>query len=152
MEDKKNNKLFKIIISGVVAINFVMTIVLLCLVIANNKKSDITNNDTNIKYTLYVGTNDKDTYEPVAEINTCITKVTEICVKYTSGCTISEAKGYWKDDSSAITCESTIVVILEDIEKETVYTICDDIIKELNQNSILVETQGVTSEFYSTSK
>lgn len=152
MEDKKNNKLFKIIVSGVVAINFVMTIVLLCLVIANNKKSDITNNDTNIKYTLYVGTNDKDTYEPVAEINTCITKVTEICVKYTSGCTISEAKGYWKDDSSAITCESTIVVILEDIEKETVYTICDDIIKELNQNSILVETQGVTSEFYSTSK
>lgn len=152
MEDKKNNKLFKIIVSCVVTINFVMTIVLLCLVITNNKKSATPNNDTNIKYTLYVGTNDKDTYEPVGTIDICITKVTEICVKYTSGCTISEAKGYWKDDSSAITCESTIVVILEDIEKETVYTICDDIIKELNQNSILVETQGVTSEFYSSSK
>lgn len=153
MENKKNNNLFKILVSIVVSINFVITIVLLCLVISNNKKSnDTINNESYIKYTLYIGTNDKDTYEPVADINTCISKVTEICVKYTSGCTISEAKGYWKDETNAITCESTIVVILEDIEKEIVYTICDDVIKQLNQNSILVETSDIISEFYSTQK
>ncbi len=151
MENKKDNKLFKILISTLVGINFIVTIVLLCLVINNNKKVEV-NDDTTIKYTLYIGTNDKDTYEPVYEYETCVAKVTEICVKYTDGCTISEAHGYWKDDTSAITKEDTIVLILEDIEKSVVYQICDEVIKELNQNSILVETGNITSEFYSTSK
>ncbi len=153
MENNKNNKLFKILVSCVVAVNFVLTIVLLCVVVSNkNTSNSNTNNETNIKYTLYVGTNDKDTYEPVADIDTCITKVTEICVNYTSGCTIYQANGYWKDESNAITVEKTIVVILEDVEETIVYSICDDIIKELNQNTVLVEKEGITQEFYSTSK
>lgn len=146
MENKRDSKLFKIIISAVAALNFILSIILMCIVIVNNNKNK--KNNESIKYTLYIGTNDKDTYEPVADIDTCISKVTKICVSFTDGCTIYEAKGYWKDENNQITVESTIVAILEDVDKTIVYKICDKVIEELNQNSILIETNNVSSEFY----
>lgn len=150
MNEKKLNKskIYAIIVTILLIANIAITSILLGLHINSNKK----NHDEKTKYTLYIGTNDKDTYKPVYELEVCRTKVTEICTKYTGGCTVYDAAGYWKDDTDAITKENTLVCILEDIEKETVYKICDDIIVELNQNSILVETNNVTSIFYSTKK
>ncbi len=139
------DKVFKIVLSTLVGITFVLSLV--SLIITVNNKNNTKTEET--KYTLYVGTNDKDTYKPVYEFDVCKEKVTTICVKYTSGCTVSEATGYWTDDDNNITLERTVVVILEDITLETVHKICDDIIKELNQNSILVETNSITKEFYS---
>ncbi len=148
--DSKNKKIkiFAIVISSLLLVNMCITGVLLGFQINNN----IVSNQYKTKYSLYIGTNDKDTYTQVIPFDTCLTKVTEICTKYTGGCTIYEANGYWKDDTNAITKEQSIVCILEDITKEKVYKICDEIIVELNQNSILIETQNVISTYYSTSK
>lgn len=148
--DSKNKKIkiFAIVISSLLLVNMCITGVLLGFQINNN----IVSNQYKTKYSLYIGTNDKDTYTQVIPFDTCLTKVTEICTKYTGGCTIYEANGYWKDDTSTITKEQSIVCILEDITKEKVYKICDEIIVELNQNSILIETQNVISTYYSTSK
>ena len=148
--DLKNKKIkiFAIVISSLLLVNMCITGVLLGFQINNN----VVSNQYKTKYSLYIGTNDKDTYTQVIPFDTCLTKVTEICTKYTGGCTIYEANGYWKDDTNAITKEQSIVCILEDITKEKVYKICDEIIVELNQNSILIETQNVISTYYSTSK
>ena len=148
--DSKNKKIkiFAIVISSLLLVNMCITGVLLGFQINNN----VVSNQYKTKYSLYIGTNDKDTYTQVIPFDTCLTKVTEICTKYTGGCTIYEANGYWKDDTNAITKEQSIVCILEDITKEKVYKICDEVIVELNQNSILIETQNVISTYYSTSK
>ena len=149
MENQKTNKckLVTIILAVLLSINMVVTCVLLGIQIKN--KINVSKEKT--KYTLYIGTNDKDTYKPVYDFDVCLTKVTEICTKYTDGCTIYEANGYWKDEKNEITNERTIACILEDIQKETVYKICDEVIVTLNQNSILVETSNVITTFYSTS-
>ena len=103
---------------------------------------------TQTKYVLYIGTNDKDTYRQEIPYDTCVQTVTDICAKYTGGCTPSEATGYWKDDSGVITTEQSIQCTLEDVSEDQVHQIAGEILKELNQNSILIETQDVTSEFY----
>ncbi len=147
MEEKTidKNKLFKIIVSVVVGINLVLTGILLAFQIKTNveKSSQMT------KYTLYIGTNDKDTYRQEIEYDICVTKVRDICVKYTSGCTLFEATGYWTDEKNNITEEKTIGCILEDVVLDTVYKICDDVLIALNQNSILIETDSVSTQFYS---
>ncbi len=120
------------------------------LILTLNKKSEV--EDYTTKYTLYIGTNDKDTYTQIIPYNECVEKVTKICIKYTGGCTISSAKGYWNDETDTLTYEDTIVVILEDISKEIVYKICDEVIVELNQNSILIETGNIKTDFYSLTK
>lgn len=144
----KKNKIIAIILSVLFVLNLTLSCVLLVFHFTDKK----TNENELTKYTLYIGTNDKDTYQPVYDFDVCVEKVTNICVEYTGGCTIYEAAGYWKDDDNNITKEKTIVCILEDIEKEKVYKICDEVIIALNQNSILVETNKVTSLFYSTNK
>lgn len=149
--ENRNNKIFKIVISFVACLSLVLSFTALIITIKNSKSSEVVS-DYATKYTLYVGTNDKDTYKQEISTNECIEKVTATCVKYSGGCTISEARGYWTDEASNITIEYTIVVILEDIEEETVYKICDELIVELNQNSILVETSDVKTNFYSLTK
>lgn len=151
MEEKQSkNKLFKIIFSVLVGINLCVSCALIGVVVSNQNKVNTIGDTT--KYTLYIGTNDKDTYQEEIPFETCLTLVTETCVKYTDGCTIFEATGYWKDDKNNITTERSIGCILEDINKETVYKICDDLIVLLNQNSILIETNNVSTIFYSGSK
>ncbi len=146
MENKNKKPLIaNIAVACLLAADLTVTGVLLGnQIIQKNESKNLTT-----KYTLYIGTNDKDTYLPVMAFDECVNKVTEICTKYTGGCTIYEANGYWKDDSEAITVEQTIACILEDIEKKTVYQICDEVILALNQNSILIETGNVTTTFYS---
>ena len=100
------------------------------------------------KYTLYIGTNDRDTYQQEIPYDECVEKVTEICMRHTGGCTLAQATGYWADDTGAITSEQSIQCILEDVTLEQVHEIADEVLEALNQNSILIETQGVTSEFY----
>lgn len=142
------SKIINIILMSVLLINLVITGYLL----SSNIKTKIENSKLESKYTLYIGTNDKDTYKPVYEYETCITKVNEIVTKYTFGSTIFEATGYWTDDNNNITEEKTIGCILESISLEDVYKICDEVLVALNQNSILIETGNVNTTFYYGSK
>ena len=149
MEKKRYGKLGLILtVFGVLlGANLAVTGVLLGMQIrASDEASSL-----KTKYTLYIGTNDKDTYKAEIPFDECLAKVTSICVQYTDGCTIYEANGYWKDEKNAITKERTIVCMLEDIISETVYKICDEVIEALNQNSILIESGNVATTFYSSS-
>ncbi len=144
----KRNKIINIIVLVVLVLNLGITGYLL----GSNIKSKVNESSLTTKYTLYIGTNDKDTYKKEHETEYYYATVNEICKKYTSGWTLFDAKGYWVDDNNIPTSEDTIGCILEDISKENVYKIADDIIVALNQNSVLIETNNVTTTFYSTAK
>lgn len=146
----KKYKIFSIVISALLLINIAFTGVVLGLTL--NKNNNQTQTELKTKYTLYIGTNDKDTYKLEIPFETCLNTVREICTKYTGGGTCYEVSGFWKDDTGTITKEQTIACILEEITISTVHSICDEIMTSLNQASILIETNQVTSTYYSSKK
>lgn len=138
----KNQKIYLFVITALLVINMVVTGVYV-------SKNNTQPTNGQIKYTLYIGTNDKDTYKQEIPLDECKQIVIDICTEYAGGCTLLDASGYWKDDTGTITSEQTIEVVLEDISEKKVHKIADKVIKKLNQNSILIETNNVQSEFYS---
>ena len=101
------------------------------------------------QYVMYVGTNDKDTYQPEHTKDEAFDIVDRICLKYFEGYTIQEATGSWTDEKGEPTHEYTIVCYFDDTDKETVYKAADEIIKELNQNTVLIESDTISIEYYS---
>lgn len=141
----KKNKII-ILISLILVIN----IVAICLLgIEVHKLNEKANIDGTTKYTMYVGLNDKDTYAQIIPTDEAKSIIDEICIKYVSGYTIQDANGAWADETGQFTHENTIVCYFSDTDLETIYKIADEIIEELNQNSVLIEKNQVITDFYS---
>jgi hypothetical protein len=100
------------------------------------------------EYELYIGTNDKDTYQSEIPYDECVSKVTDICLDHVDSFTVSEARGVWKDDTGTSTYEKTIVCHFDDVSEEQIHAIADDVLTALNQNSILIEKQNAEDTFY----
>ena len=62
-----------------------------------------------LKYTLYIGLNDKDTYQQEIPTETAEALVTEIALKYVDGFTMTRAKGVYTDELGVVTYENTLV-------------------------------------------
>lgn len=103
---------------------------------------------TSDHFILYLGTNDKDTNEPVYSREESRERAKAILIKHLGGYTIQDAEGGWVDDSGKVYQEYTLVIHLSDTDIETVHAVADDLIKEFNQSSVLINTEQVTSEFY----
>ena len=102
-----------------------------------------------IQYVMYLGTNDKDTNEPVFSPSEAKLRADGILIKHFSGFTIQEATGGWIEDNGAIAHEYTLVIYLSDTTIEKVRTAADDLIKEFNQSSVLIQANETRTEFYS---
>ena len=102
-----------------------------------------------IQYVMYVGTNDKDTYQPEHSEEEAREIVDQICLRYFDGYTLQDATGSWTDEKNNITHEYTLVCYFDGAKKETVYQAADEIIKELNQNTVLIEEDAIQTEYYS---
>ncbi len=100
-----------------------------------------------IQYVLYLGTNDKDTNEPVFDQDESKAKLEEILLDHFGGYTIQEANGGWKDGETVYQ-EYTLVIYLSDTNIEDVHSACDDMIKTFNQSSVLIQSNKTTTEFY----
>lgn len=100
-------------------------------------------------YTLYIGTNDKDTYTQEISLEEARDMVNEICVKYVDGYTMQEANGGWVDETGTLTQEDTLVYRLMDVDEDQVISIMNEVLVALNQNSILVEKNEVSYCYYS---
>ena len=100
---------------------------------------------------LYLGTNDKDTNEPVFAPEESKRKLKEILINSMGGYTIQEANGGWKGDDGKEYQEYTLVVYLSDTTIDKVHTLCDELIKTYNQSSILIQVNKTKTEFYSPS-
>lgn len=105
-----------------------------------------------VQYVMYVGTNDKDTNEPVCTPEEAKARVDEILIKHFGGFTVQEANGGWVDESGKRYDEYTVVVYLSDTDIDSVHRAADDLIKEFNQSSVLIQANETKTEFYSTAE
>ncbi len=104
---------------------------------------------TDVQYVLYLGTNDKDTNEPVFDHDTCKKKAEDILINRFGGYTIQESDGGWIDDNGNVCEEYTLVIYLSDTDLDQVHAVSDELIKEFNQNTILIQANPTATEFYS---
>jgi len=102
-----------------------------------------------VKYTLYVGLNDKDTYQQEIPTERAEALVTEIALRYVEAFTLIGARGVWTDELGVPTYENTLVLEFLYATEEQIDQIMAEVPVALNQNSILVERQEVDCRFFS---
>ena len=102
-----------------------------------------------LKYTLYIGLNDKDTYEQLISTEDALEKANVIVAKHAGGYTQMIAKGGWTNDDGTMGHENTMVYILYDIDEASLKAMLDELLKEFNQSSILVEKDDTAHIYYS---
>ena len=105
--------------------------------------------DKDVQYMMYVGTNDKDTYEPAGTPEEVKARVDLVLTRHFEGFTIQDANGGWTNDNGTVDHEYTVVVLLSDTTLEKVHAAADDLIREFNQSSILIQANQTRTEFYS---
>lgn len=102
-----------------------------------------------VKYTFYVGLNDKDTH--VQEIGTLSASkmVQNVFIKHECGATITDGKGVYAHDDGTIVAEETLIVqVYEFGNPVPIKDICQDLKAILNQESIAVEKTETDSQLY----
>lgn len=125
-----------------------VSIACLVLVLTGVGAQKLPTEDRSVQYVMYVGTNDKDTYQPEHSQEEARDIVDRVCLKYFEGYTLQDATGAWTDEKGEITHEYTLVCYFDGADKETVYRAADEIIEVLNQNTVLIETDEITTEYY----
>ena len=103
--------------------------------------------EEDIQYVLYLGTNDKDTNEPVFSPEEAKEKAEEILLRHFGGYTIQEANGGWIDGDMVFS-EYTLVIYLSDTNAEAVHKAADEMISVFNQSSVLIQANRTATEFY----
>lgn len=118
------------------------------LVTAEKALKDNKEENRDVQYVMYLGTNDKDTNEPVFSPEEAKAKAEDILVKNFGGFTIQDANGGWIDDGKTYR-EYTLVIYLSDTDLASVHKAADALIKEFNQSSVLIQANETKTEFYS---
>ena len=130
-----------IIVTILSVIAICLSIISLCMNVTQTKNKDI-------QYVMYLGTNDRDTYEPYGTPEACKAKVDEVLTKHFEGFTIQEANGGWTNENGTVDHEYTIVIILSDTTLDKVHEAAKDLNATFNQSSILIQSNLTTTEFY----
>lgn len=107
---------------------------------------------TQKKYTMYLGTNDKDTQKREIPLKEIQEKMHEICMKYVDGYTLTVADGYFKDENGKPYREVSLVYVFIDTPIDSIKKIMDEALEKFNQSSILLEESDGKSIFYSGAK
>ena len=102
------------------------------------------------EYTMYVGTNDKATYQLEMTRQEARDIVhNRMMDHFPNGFTLYEADGVWRDDQNVVTLEYTLVCIVETEKRDEVYKVADELLVALNQNTILIVANAIHSvDFY----
>mgnify|MGYP003302059555 CR=1 FL=1 len=103
-----------------------------------------------IQYTMYIGTNDKNTFELEMTLEEARNIVHNTMMDYfLDGFTMYDANGVWKDENNVVTLEYTFVCVIQHANKKDIYKAADELIEKLNQNSILIVSNSVDNvDFY----
>ncbi len=134
-----------VIIISVIAICISSVSLYFTLSPAEEEKGDI-------QYVMYLGTNDKDTNEPVCTPAEAKEKVEAILCDKMGGFTIQEANGGWLGDDGTQYNEYTLVIYLSATDIDAVHSVADIMIEEFNQSSILIQANTTQTEFYTTAE
>ena len=141
------SKKLSILITALALIAVLLSVVSFTTSAANTRRIEKLS-ETEIQYVMYVGTNDKDSNEPVCTPDEAKSRVEDILVQHFGGYTIQEADGGWEDNGTRYR-EYSVVVYLSDTDLESVHAAADDLIKEFNQSSVLIQANETRTEFYS---
>ena len=136
--------------TGILTIILSIIAILLSLfaIVSVYKNTDQENNENrDIQYILYLGTNDKDTNEPVFEPEEAKEKAKQILIEHFGGYTIQEASGGWIDGNK-IYQEYTLVIYLSDTDLGSVHKAADEMVRVFRQSSVLIQANETTTEFY----
>ena len=102
-----------------------------------------------VQYVLFLGTNDKDTNKPVFTQAEAMEKARQILMARFGGYTIQEAFGGWIGDDDTQYQEYTLVIYLSDTTEDAVHAAADELLATFNQNSVLIQKNPTSTEFYS---
>lgn len=102
---------------------------------------------SDIQYVLYLGTNGKDSNQPVFGPEEAKKRAEDILIRHFGGYTIQEANGGWIDEDK-IYEEYTLVIYLSDTTLEKIHTASDELLKVFDQSSVLIQSNRTTTEFY----
>lgn len=134
--------------SGLIAL--VLAVIALGLSIFNFVSAPkIQQEEYDIQYEIFLGTNDKDSYEPYGTPDAVKEKVDEVLTKHFEGFTIQEANGGWTNENGTVDHEYTVVILLSDTTLEKVYAASDDLIRAFNQSAVMIQANKTKTEFYS---
>ena len=111
------------------------------------KHNDSQESQTDIQYVMYLGTNDKDTNEPVFTPEEAKVRAEEILLEHFGGYTIQEANGGWIDGDTVYR-EYTLVIYLSDTDLEQVHSASAELIEVFHQSSVLIQANQTKTEFY----
>ena len=115
---------------------------------ALSQREALNEENVDIQYVLFLGTNDKDTNEPVFTPEEAKEKAKEILIERLGGYTIQEANGGWLSDDGTLYQEYTIVIYLSDTDIETVHETAEELRQAFNQSSVLIQENRTKTEFY----
>ena len=101
-----------------------------------------------IQYVLYLGTNDKDTNQPVFTEAEALEQAKDILIRHFGGYTIQEAHGGWIDNGKVYQ-EYTLVIYLSDTTPDKVHAAADEMVETFRQSSVLIQENPTKTEFYS---
>lgn len=101
------------------------------------------------QYVMYLGTNDKDTNEPVFTPEDAQEHADAVLTKHFEGFTIQEARGGWTNEDGTVSHEYTLVIYLSDTTPEAVHAAADDLIQEFHQSAVMIQATVSDTEFYS---
>ena len=102
-----------------------------------------------IQYVLYLGTNDKDTNEPVFPQEEAKEQLKKILIQRFGGYTITDANGGWIGEDGTEYQEYTLVIYLSDTTIDDIHSLCDELVDVYRQSSVLIQANETTTEFYS---
>ena len=138
------NKKLSAVICAIAVIALCLSAVNLYLTLAPKPQPS-----ADVQYVLYLGTNDKDTNQPVFTPEEAKVKLKSILIQSFGGYTIQEANGGWIDDAGTEYQEYTLVIYLSDTTLDKVHAACDELIQVFNQSSVLIQANETKTEFYS---
>ena len=137
----KKTEITSIVLSSIALIVAVCTLVV-------NRPAAPTDDAKDVQYVLYLGTNDKDTNQPVFDKDEAKERLKAILIDNFGGYTIQEAEGGWIDDDGTVYQEYTLVIHLSDTTLDDVHAVSDQLISEFNQSSVLIQANDTKTEFY----
>ena len=146
-EKRSTSKLLALLL----AINLLVSMGIIGYLIWDRQKTPVLAGrqvETTDKYTLYIGTNDKDTYTQLIPTDQARQIVNEICEEYLGGYTVVESHGGWVAESGVQTTENSMVYTIVGVSEKQLVQVLDAVLEALNQNSILVEYGTVSSVYY----
>lgn len=100
-----------------------------------------------VKYTLYVGLNDKDSKQQEITTIDAYKIIVNVCKNSgLDGFTLTEATGFYIHNDGEITTEKSIKIEVLFVDDKTINNIIKQLKTILNQESVVKQVEEVTSE------